>query len=105
MAQLNDVTIYKGEATLLQFTMTPVQNIAGWTIVLTVKLHQTDTTSVLSIPATVTDPTNGVFTVSLSHSNTNIRATTYYYDVQRTDSGSEAVLSIGAFTVTQEVLY
>lgn len=105
MAQLNDISVYKGEAVLLTFTMTPATDISGWSISFTLKTNQTDSTALISQAAVLTTPASGVFTVTLTHAQTNRTAATYYYDVQRTDSGSEAVLSIGTFTISQEVLY
>ncbi|HYM24440.1 MAG TPA: hypothetical protein VEU08_14590 [Vicinamibacterales bacterium] len=104
MAQLNNIACYRGEAVTLAFTMTPVTDITGWTITFTLKRNQTDPTPILTIAAVITNGPNGTFTVSLTKAQTNMQAGTYQYDIQRTDAGSEAVLSIGTFTITQEVL-
>jgi hypothetical protein len=106
MATLNDITFYKGEAVALVFTMTPVTNIAGWNISLTLRNNPTDAVPLLTKAATLTTPAAGVFTVALTHAETvALSAANYAYDVQRTDTGSEAVLSIGTLVVAQEVLY
>jgi hypothetical protein len=108
MAQLNNIggtnSPFKGEALTLSFTMTPVTNITGWTITFTLKRAQTDPVAVKTQAAVIVSGPAGTFTVSLLKADTNIKPGTYYYDVQRTDGGSEAVLSIGTFTITQEVL-
>lgn len=106
MAQLNNVGCYLGEAIALTFTIKPLTDITGWTIKLTIKNNATDVGQLLQVAAVLTTPASGIFTCSLTHAQTlTLGVGTYAYDVQRTDSGSEAVLSIGSLTVSQEVLY
>lgn len=105
MAEITHLTVFKGSAVVLRFTMDPVEDISGWTIALTVKRKATDTADVLSKVASVEDGAGGVFTVSLDHDELDLPARVYQYDVQRIDNGSEGVLSIGQFIVAQEVLY
>ena len=107
MATQNNISIFKGEAITLTFTMSPVTDIVGWTITFTLRVNANDSVAVLTkTPATIVVPsTSGVFTFSLTHANTNLASGAYAYDVQRVDAGSEAVLSIGFFTIYQEVLY
>lgn len=104
-------TIFKGEHVILPYqlviagTTTPV-NITGFTLELTVKKKGTDTAVVLQAAAAITDPTNGFYQFEFTHAQTvGLNAGTYTYDIQRTDAGSETVLAVGTFTVTQEVLY
>ena len=111
MAAQNDITIYKGEDVVQPFhqvvegTTTDV-NIAGWTITLTVRTTPTATQTLLSKAASITNASQGRYQFHLAHADTvALHASAYHYDVQRTDGGSEAVLSIGRLTVTQEVLY
>ena len=105
MAQLNNLTTpYKGEALQLNFTMTPVTDITGWTIVFTLRKNATDAVSILSINATILSAIAGTFRISLTKAQTSLIAATYQYDVFRTDVGSEACLSIGSFVLNQEVL-
>jgi hypothetical protein len=106
MAQANDISVYKGETVTLNFTMTPVVDITGWSIVFTLKKNQTDAAALVTVNATITSGVNGTFAVKLTGGiggQTFRRADTYQYDVQRTDAGFEAVLSIGAFAILQEV--
>lgn len=104
MAQLNDITTaYKGEAIRLAFTLTPLTDITGWTIVFTLKKLSTDPASILSVAASGMVNAAGTFNILLSKANSLLPAGDYAYDVQRTDVGSEAVLSIGKFTINQEV--
>lgn len=104
MAKINNVSCYKGESVTLAFTMTPVVDISTWTLRFTLKKLATDVASVLSKTGTVTVGPSGTFSVALAKADTNIPARDYQYDVQRIDAGSEAVLSIGTFSILQEVL-
>lgn len=107
MAVVQHINVYKGSAPTLRFTMNPVEDITGWNIQLTVKKKATDPDAdqILNIPASITDAAAGQFDVVLTHDDLDLPARVYVYDVQRVDGGSEDVLSIGQFTVLQEVLY
>lgn len=107
MAELNDISCYKGEAVALTFTMTPLTDITGWTIAFTVRNNATDAVALLSKAATLTTPLSGIFTVNLTstETKTTLGTGTFAYDAQRTDPASEAVLSIGTLDIVQEVLY
>lgn len=97
-------TFLRGEDLSLGFTMTPLTDITGWTIVFTVKAAPEATTSLLSINATLTTPSSGIFTVPVTAAQTlGLSANTYAYDIWRTDSGSAAGLSIGSFTMKGSV--
>jgi hypothetical protein len=80
------------------------QDITGWNISLTLKRAATDAAALLTQAATIVSAIGGIYRVTLTKAQTNRQAFQYAYDVQRTDAGSEAVLSIGTFTVQQEVL-
>ena len=111
MAKENDITLYRGEDVLIPFVnvQTP---IAGWTIQLTVRTKKvvsplgvptSEATILGPISATITDGAAGKYQFLISSAQTLLQATTYYYDVQRTDVGACAVLSIGSFTVLADV--
>jgi hypothetical protein len=111
MAATNNLTVYKGEtvtqpfAHVVEDTTTPV-NITGWTIAFTLRYRATDVAALLTVSGQIVSGPAGTYTVSLTHAQTvGLAAGVYAYDIQRTDVGSEAVMSIGRFTVTQEVLY
>lgn len=103
MAQTNHITFYRGEDIILQFTMDPVQDITGWTLLFTLKADAQDPTALVSKAGSIVSAPNGVFSVSLSSSDTNLTPAQYVYDVWRTDAGSKAVLSKGTFTIEQGV--
>ncbi len=104
MATPNAITVYRGDDIVLAFTMNPVVNISGWTIVFTLKSQQGGG-PVISQAATIVSAAAGTFSVALSHAQLTLPPATYNHDVHRTDSGSSTVLSIGPFVVQPEVLY
>lgn len=101
MAQPNDFgPFYRGEDVELDFTMTPLTDITGWTISCRVKLTPTDATALLTVNATIQTAAAGTFKVPFTSAQTSgLSANTYAYDVWRTDSGSQAALSIGSLTI------
>jgi hypothetical protein len=106
MATVNNISIYKGEAVQLNFTMSPLTDISTWTIAMTVRINASDTGFVYqNLAGTIDSGVAGTFHFLLAHADTNLASGTYAYDIQRTDSGSEAVLSIGILTISQEVYY
>lgn len=97
-------TFLRGEDLSLVFTLTPLTDITGWTIVFTAKTAPESTTSLLSISGSVTTAASGIFTVPVTAAQTlGLTANTYAYDIWRTDSGSAAGLSIGSFTMKGSV--
>lgn len=101
MAAHNDFSWFRGEDILLTFTMSPVTNIAGWTISLAVKSTLYDAATVLTLVGTIADAAGGIFTVPISaaQNTTTLSSGDYAYAAQRTDSGSVAVLSEGSIKV------
>lgn len=95
-----DFTLYRGAAPHLNFTMTPVVDITGWTIVFTAasalgssaKTVATQNASILSGPG-------GQFRVALTAAQTNLRPRDYEYDVWRVDAGFEEPLALGTITL------
>jgi hypothetical protein len=101
MAVRQDVALYRGEDVTLTVTMRPATAIGGWTISFTAKAKP-DGPALITRPATITDPTNGVFTVPIASSDTNnpmMPAGDYLYDIFRTDAGAKACLALGKFSV------
>lgn len=96
MAGSDLIEIYKGEDVVLPFTMDPVADVTGWTVVLTVKGEG----FTISKTATVTDGPGGEFEFTLTDDDTDLLPTGQYrYDVWRTDAGAERVIAIGFFVV------
>lgn len=102
----NDLLCYKGEAVEFDFTQkllgTP-EDISAWTIVLTAKAKATDAVPKFTASATIVAGPSGTYKVTLTSTQTNIPAGAYAYDIWRTDTGSECVLSIGALVIQQDV--
>ena len=100
----NALTIRKADDKTYQVTITDsdgvVVNISTYTVKFTVRKNPADSAAVISktTPAAsginLSDPTNGVFKISLSDTDTNITPGKYIYDVEMANSG-----------VTQTVLY
>lgn len=105
MAELNDIAFFRGEAVALTFTMTPTTDITGWGIEFTLRNNANDASALLQVAGVLLTPGSGIFEILLTHAQTVGLLGNYAYDIQRTDGGSEAVLSIGTLTVSQEVLY
>ena len=103
-----NLTVYKGDDKDFTLTLKDSSNnaidITDDTIVMTVKATDSDTASaVISSNATLTSPTTGVATFSLSNTDTAITAGEYFYDVQRTHDSKVSTLMKGKFIVTQDI--
>jgi hypothetical protein len=110
VASNQSFSCYKGEDVVITVTLSPATNITGWGLQFTVKRGYEDGTALLTKTTaggiTITDAANGVFKITLASDDTNnatVGAGAYVFDVQRTDGGSRAVLTIGTFTVFPEV--
>ena len=101
MASTASVTMYRGEEVLLNFTLVPVEDISGWTILLTVAKAQDSATKYFAKAGAIVDAVNGEFSVAIDPVDTaGLKAGSYFYDVWRMDAGAERVLAAGAFVVT-----
>ena len=100
------ITITRGDTTTLKvvvYNNGSVFNLTGYTPVLTVKTSKDSTTNVIQVTGSVTDATNGVVTFSLSSSDTSVDCSTYYYDVQVSNSSNTYTVLNSTFTVTGDV--
>jgi hypothetical protein len=80
-----------------------VKDIAGWTIVLTVKKRATDAVFVLQKTAAIVNAAGGTYSFTFADEELTLPAAKYAYDIQRTDDDHVTVLAIGTFEVAQEV--
>ena len=103
MAVLNDIEIYKGEDIIIRFTMSPVVDISGWTMVFTVKKSYVSASPTFAVNGTITDGPAGKFQFAIPSATTTINAGDYVHDATRTDSGNYKVLSSGPFVVRHGV--
>jgi hypothetical protein len=93
-------TIYRGEDVTLNFTMSPVVDISGWTLVFNIRDERLTGDSLLTASGSVTSGAGGTFSIPLAAADTdNLDPDEYAWDVWRTDSGSAAVLALGTITV------
>lgn len=99
MAGTDAITVYRGEDIQLDFTMSPVENITGWTLLFTVE-GSSHATKLISKAGVIVSGAAGTFKVTLTATETDIRAGVYQYDFWRTDSGSNRALAVGTFTVS-----
>jgi uncharacterized protein YcnI len=103
MSVQSNLEFFQGEDILLTLTLTPPQDIAGWTLTGTVR-DKLGGTSQFTYSGTITDAGRGVFTVSWSRANTNLLTPgDYVWDIRRTDAGKNTVLAHGQITVKQPV--
>ena len=94
---------FKGEAKSLVFTIVDstgaAVNITGWTI----QFRMADVlegTADLTKTASLTTPASGICTVAIAAGDTSgLSADDWYYTLDRTNSGSEAVLAYGTITL------
>jgi hypothetical protein len=92
----------RGEAVAPTFTpdAVPASGIAGWTIVW-YAWYQGDafaTATEITRAASITDPTAGTFTVTLTSADTKaLTAGLWGWEAWRTDAGSERHLAYGTF--------
>lgn len=101
MATQKDLTpFYRGEDIVLNYTMSPVMDITGWTIRFHVKGQLSDAATLLTINGVIVSAVAGTFSITLTAANTTtLGVGIYYYDVWRTDSGQACALALGKLTV------
>lgn len=93
-------TIYKGEDVTLNFTMSPVVDISGWTLSFTIRDERLTGSALVTAAGSVTSGVDGTFSVALTAAQTTtLDPDEYAWDVWRTDSGSATVLALGDITV------
>lgn len=102
MASTDTVTVYRGEDVDLNFTMVPVTNITGWTLLFTVEKGRR---KVITKTPVIVSAAAGTYKVSLTQTDTNIKEGTYQYDVWRIDDGSERVLSVGSLVISDDARF
>jgi hypothetical protein len=99
MASTQRIEIYQGEAVTLNFTLAPVENIAGWTLLFTAAEYFGSAAKLFSQAGEIVSAANGTFKVDLPASKTDIAHQKVTYDVWRTDTGFERVLAAGILNI------
>lgn len=85
-----DINITRGDSESIRFELTDdgvAVDLTGSTVFFTAKPaltdDDTDSTAVIHVEVTShTDPTNGITTIPLSATDTDVAPGTYYYDIQ-----------------------
>lgn len=97
MPGTDKISVYRGTDVTIQFTMSPVEDISGWTLTFTVTGSRG---ALFSKTCALTDPANGKFSADVASADTKRLAPGMYsYDAWRTDEGSQRVVAIGPFEV------
>lgn len=96
------IAVYVGEAVTLNFTMAPVESIAGWTLLFTVTRAQGSSTKVIEQAGEIVSAVAGTFRFQLMTEQNAVLPAAYHYDVWRTDAGNERLLALGTYTVANE---
>src|SRR5437762_2403827 len=90
----NEAPIVRGEALLIDFTITTTTvDITGWTVCFT--LRAKDGRQLINQVMTVTSGTGKTMRLALTHAQLNLPAGIYSYDIWREDAGSETCLRLG----------
>jgi hypothetical protein len=103
MSISSNLNFFQGEDVLLNFNLSPPQDITGWTLTGTVKDKLGGTVQFTFTP-TITDAGKGLFQVAWSRAQTSaLNPGDYVWDVRRTDAGNNSVLANGEITLRQPV--
>lgn len=106
MARTSPITMFRGEDIVLNGTVyttdtgSTAENISGWALSFSVAEARNSTVKLITKAGSIVSAAAGTFTVTIDDTDTDsIAPGTYFWDVWRTDSGSERLLGKGAFTI------
>jgi hypothetical protein len=103
MSISSNLVFYAGEDIVLNFQMTPVQDITGWTITWKAALGLGGTIEI-SESASIIDGPRGRFQVTIASAATaSLAVGRYVWDARREDSGNVATLADGYMDLKQPV--
>lgn len=108
-----DFTMWAGNKVTFQVTVTDEDgaavNISGFAISWVLRMYAlaTEDLVVKTVGAgvTLTNPTQGVFTVALDSEDTIDLAGNYYHEAARTDAGSETTYLTGTVTINPTIVF
>jgi hypothetical protein len=102
MSISTNLTFFRGEDIALTFTLSPLQDITGWTIVW--KLADRSGSVILTKSATLVVAVTGTFKVTIDSADTAaLSMGLYLWDCRREDVGAKATLADGYLFLRQEV--
>ena len=103
MAVMNQlISVYRGEHVPLGFTMSPVENISGWTFLLSVAPGPY-TTKTFTVAGDIVVAADGTFAFTMDADVTAPLLGEYVYDVWKTNANAERLLAEGPFRVLNVV--
>lgn len=105
------IEVYRGDHYIRTLTFKDSSkdaiDITSYTVFFTVKTNKTDSDDNALIKKTITshtDATNGITTLTLTDSDTDLAIGTHYYDIQIKDgSGNIITLTDGEFEIKQDI--
>ena len=98
------LTVFRGSAAVLNFSVGTPTNITGWTIVLTVaRALGSGSKAITQQVAVHVSDLLGDYRFDLTAAMTDIRPAPYYFDVWRIDAGAEEFLASGVLTIEDVV--
>jgi len=109
--KMTELSVYRGDDKTWNLNFTDANgdpiNLTDSTLFFTVKTNKSDLDSdaiISKSQSSHSDPTNGVTSISLTNSDTNVRVGNYYYDFQLVDlSGLVTTILIGIFKIKQDI--
>lgn len=103
----NEVTITSGDTVPLTFTIVDDDNnaydLTGFTMTMTIKKNKADTTNSYQGTATISTPSSGIGTLTISASDSVLTPGISYYDVQIDDGTNVYTPIISSFSVGQGI--
>jgi hypothetical protein len=99
MATTSTITAKRGTKLTLNFTMSPVVDISGRTIVFTVAHRANSETKLIQVGATVVSGSAGTFQAIVPSASMDLAPGHHYFDASCTDIGLEATYANGPFVI------
>lgn len=100
MAVEAQLDVFRKNRVRLDFTMDPVLDVTGWTLVFNVSTARDRAQKLIDDKAmSVTSGPDGTFSVTLTAAETDLAAGQYFWDVTRVDMAEETTLALGVFRV------
>ena len=96
--------VYRGARKVFTFTVEPVRDIGlGWSLVFTAARSKGSSTKDITQAGAVVNGPAGIYSVTLSAAQTDIRPGVLFFDCWRTDPGLSEPLATGTLTLVDVV--
>jgi len=97
------IEIFRGEDVELDFTLDPVENVSGWTMILSVARRE-GAAPLIEKTLTIVSAAAATFTQSLEAADSaDLDVGSYRWSVWRTNTGSARVYARGEFRISASV--